>query len=236
METKKILSWISLLLGEVLIIIGFILFGEHLGRNTLILNIIIASIIYSLFFSDILFSWINLGDKSQRKIGTIGVRWIFTWLYTLLAIATMVVCNLLLNLSFPVQLFVHGILIFLLLLGFIAVISVSNKTKEVFTQENTNRNGVIEMKKAITNLKNRMNDLSGLPEYFSNKIDTLEDDIRYLSPSNNLEAHELESSFTNTIRDIYIAIENFSMNEELINNNLKKCERIFQNRKQIYSN
>ncbi len=236
METKKILSWISLLLGEVLIIIGFILFGEHLGRNTLILNIIIASIIYSLFFSDILFSWINLGDKSQRKIGTIGVRWIFTWLYTLLAIATMVVCNLLLNLSFPVQLFVHGILIFLLLLGFIAVISVSNKTKEVFTQENTNRNGVIEMKKAITNLKNRMNDLSGLPEYFSNKIDTLEDDIRYLSPSNNLEAHELESSFTNTIRDIYIAIENFSMNEELINNNLKKCERIFQNRKQIHSN
>jgi len=236
METKKILSWISLLLGEVLIIIGFILFGEHLGRNTLILNIIIASIIYSLFFSDILFSWINLGDKSQRKIGTIGVRWIFTWLYTLFAIATMVVCNLLLNLSFPIQLFVHGILIFLLLLGFIAVISVSNKTKEVFTQENTNRNGVIEMKKAITNLKNRMNDLSGLPEYFSNKIDTLEDDIRYLSPSNNLEAHELESSFTNTIRDIYIAIENFSMNEELINNNLKKCERIFQNRKQIHSN
>ena len=236
METKKILSWISLLLGEVLIIIGFILFGEHLGRNTLILNIIIASIIYSLFFSDILFSWINLGDKSQRKIGTIGVRWIFTWLYTLLAIATMVVCNLLLNLSFPVQLFVHGILIFFLLLAFIAVISVSNKTKEVFTQENTNRNGITEMKKAITNLKNRMNDLAGLPEYFSNRIETLEDNVRYLSPSNNLEAHELESSFTNTIRDIHIAIDNFSMNEELINNNLKKCERIFHNRKQIHSN
>jgi len=236
METKKILSWISLLLGEVLIIIGFFLFGEHLERNTLVLNIIIASIFYSLFFFDILFSWINFGDKSQRKIGTIGVRWIFTWLYALLAIATMVVCNLLLNLSFPVQLFVHGILIFLLLLGFIAVISVSNKTKEVFTQENTNRNGVTEMKKAITNLKNRMNDLSELPEYFSNRINTLEDNIRYLSPSNNLEAHELESSFTNTLRDIYLAIENFSMNEELINNNLKKCERIFQNRKQIHSN
>jgi len=154
----------------------------------------------------------------------------------LLAIATMVVCNLLLNLSFPVQLFVHGILIFLLLLGFIAVISVSNKTKEVFTQENTNRNGVTEMKKAITNLKNRMNDLSELPEYFSNRINTLEDNIRYLSPSNNLEAHELESSFTNTLRDIYLTIENFSINEELINNNLKKCERIFQNRKQIHSN
>lgn len=236
METKKILSWVSLLLGEVLIIAGFILFGEYLEKNTLVLNIVIASIIYSLFFTDILFSWINLGDKSQRKIGAIGVRWIFTWLYTLLAIATMVVCNLLLNLSFPVQLFVHGILIFILLLGFIAVISVSSKTKEVFTQENSNRNGITEMKKAITNLKNRMNDLSGLPEYFINRIDTLEDSIRYLSPSNNLEAHGLESSFTNTIRDIYIAIDNFSTNEELINNNLKKCERIFQNRKQIHSN
>lgn len=236
METKKILSWVSLLLGEVLIIASFILFGESLEKNTLVLNIVIASIIYSLFFTDILFSWINLGDKSQRKIGAIGVRWIFTWLYTLLAIATMVVCNLLLNSSFPVQLFVHGILIFILLLGFIAVISVSNKTKEVFTQENSNRNGITEMKKAITNLKNRMNDLSELPEYFINRIDTLEDSIRYLSPSNNLEAHGLESSFTNTIRDIYIAIDNFSMNEELINNNLKKCERIFQNRKQIHSN
>ncbi len=236
METKKILSWVSLLLGEALIITGFILFGEHLERNTLILNIIIASIIYSLFFSDILFSWINLGDKSQRKVGAIGVRWIFTWLYALLAIAAMLVCNSLVKLAFPAQLFVHGILIFLLLLGFIAVVSVSNKTKEVFTQETSNRNGIAGMKKAMTDLKNRMNDLSGLPEYFSNRINTLEDNIRYLSPSNNLDAHELENSFSNTIRNIYIAIDNFSMNEELINNNLKKCERIFQNRKQIHSN
>jgi hypothetical protein len=236
MDTKKILSWVSLLLGETLIIAAFILFRGNMEDNILILNIMVATIIYSLMFIDILIPWIDFGDNSQRRIGSIGVRWLVTWLYSFSAIAVMVICNRLFAYTFTTQLLIHGALIFLLLLGFIAAIHSSDKIKEVFVQENNNRSGIIEMKKAISNLKDKMNSFSDLPEYLTNRINTLEDNIRFISPSNNQEAYELERSFSNTINEIAYAISNLSMNEEAVESNLRKCERIYQNRKQIHSN
>jgi hypothetical protein len=64
----------------------------------------------------------------------------------------------------------------------------------------------------------------------------LEENLRFISPTNNPEAFELENSFAKTLSDIEFAISNFSMNEEAIASNLKTCDRIFNNRKQIHSN
>lgn len=236
MDTKKILSWIALLLGEAIIIASFILFRGNLADNIQVLNIIIVSLIYSLFFIDILVPWTDFGDRSQRKIGSIGVRWFFTFLYAFLAIAAIIICNVVLDFAFSTQIIIHGVLIFLLLLGFIAAIHSSDKVREVYVQENKNRNGIVEMKSAMVSLKNKMVDLSGLPEYFTSRINTLDENIRFISPSNNQEAYALENLFVETINDIGFAISNFSMNEEAIESNLKKCERIYQNRKNIYSN
>jgi hypothetical protein len=236
MDTKKILSWISLLLGETLIIAGFILFGSNLTENILVLNIVVSSVIYGLFFVDILVPWIDLNDKSQQKVGSIGVRWLFTWLYAVCAIAAMVISNTELHLIFSTQLIVHGVLIFLLLLGFVAAIHSSDKVKEVYEQETALRNGINEMKAAMRNLKNNANDLPEFPPNFQNRINTLEENLRFISPSNNHEAYNLEHSFVEIVNETGIAISNFSMNEERIESNLKKLERIYQDRKNIYSN
>ena len=235
MTTKKILSWISLFLGEILIIAAFILFRGNMPNNILVLNIVVASLIYGLFFMDMLIAWTHSGEKSDHRIGAMGVRWMFTWMYAILAIAVMIISNVWLSIAFASQLVAQGVAVFLLLLGFIAAIRSSEKIKEVFVQQKDSRNGLIEMKKAISNLKDRMNTFSDLPEYFITRINTLEENMRYISPANNQEAYALESSFASTINDIAFATSNFSMNEEAIESNLKKCERIYQNRKQIHS-
>jgi hypothetical protein len=236
MKLKNILSWFALLFGEALIISAFILFRGDLTDNILILNIIVTTIIYCLFFIDILIPWVNFSDKSQRKVGSLGVRWFFTWLYVILAISAMVICNTTFDLIFSTQLIIHGALFFLLLLGLIAAIQTSDKIKEVFIQENANRNGIVEMREAIKQLKDKMIDASELPEYFICRINTFEDNIRFISPTNNEVAYELEHLFSNTINDISYAISNYSMNEKAIESNLKKCERIYQKRKQTQSN
>lgn len=236
MDTKKILSWISLLLGEILIVATFILFKGNIANNILFLNILISTIIFLLLFIDILRPLIDLSDKSQKEIGSIGIRWIVSGLYSIFSIAGMIICNLFFEISFTSQLIVHGVLIFLLLLGIVAAINSSDKVKEVFIIENLNKNGIIEMKNAITGLTNKMNQTSELPDYFTSRINTLEENIRFISPSNIQEAFDLESSFVKIINDITYAISEFSMNEVTIESNLKKCERIFQNRKQIHSN
>jgi hypothetical protein len=233
MDTKKILSWIALLGGEAIIIVAFILFRGGLADNILVLNIVVSSLIYGLFFVDVLVPWIDLGDKSQKKVGSLGLRWFFTWLYAIAAIAVMLAGNLAYEWSFALQIIIHCVLLFLLILGFVASFTASDKVVEVYKQEIQNRNGITEMKKTMVNLKDKINDTANLPENFIQRINSLEENLRFISPSDNSEAHELERAFVDTINSINIALTNYSLNKQQIENNLKKCERLYQNRKNI---
>ena len=236
MDTKKILSFIALLGGEAIIIAAFLLFRGSLATDILVLNIVVSSVIYGLLFLDILVPWINLNDKQGKKVGSLGVRWLFTWLYAIAAIAVMLVGNLACEWSFALQIIIHCVLLFFLILGLVASLHSGDKVQEVYQQETFNRNGINEMKTAIRDLKDKMNGLPNLPEYFIRKINTLEDSLRFISPTENAEAHGLEEQYIRVINDIAFAITNYSMNEEAIGSNLKKAERIYQSRKSIYSN
>ena len=70
MDTKKIVSFIVLLGGEAINIAAFILFRGSLAPDVLVLNIVVSSVIYGLFFLDILVPWINLNDKQGKKVGS----------------------------------------------------------------------------------------------------------------------------------------------------------------------
>jgi multisubunit Na+/H+ antiporter MnhC subunit len=236
MDTKKIFGWLLLLFGETLIVTAFILFRGNLAANILVLNIVVSSLVYFMFFAGYRVPWLNLQDKSKKQIGSLGISWKITWLYFFFAIAVMIVCNITLDLSFSTQLIMHGVLLFFLLLGVWLSSHASDKVQAVYEQETFSRNRIVEIKMAVTNLKDKMNDLSNLPESFINRINSLEENLRFISPSANQEAYNLEQQFITTINDIAFAVSNFSMNEEKIESNLKKVERIYQNRKQIYSN
>lgn len=235
MDTKKTISWLSLLLGEILIITVFILFRGNQTDNILVLNIVVSTIIYGLFFVDILIPLVGFNDKSYKTIGSIGVRWLATWLYAIVAVAIMIVSNIVLDLVFSTQIIIHGVLFFLLLLGFVAALHSSDKVTEVYAQEIANVNGINEMKLAMLNLRYKISNNSELPDYFINRINVLQEDLRFVSPSNEPEANDLESSFIETLNNIGIEIYDFAMNEESIKSNLQKCEWIYQHRKNIYS-
>ena len=48
MDTKKTLTLLALLIGEAIIIAGFVLFAGHWENSILVLNILVASLIYGL--------------------------------------------------------------------------------------------------------------------------------------------------------------------------------------------
>ena len=236
MNTQKILSWLLLLFGEAMIVTAFILFRGNTPDNILVLNIVVSSLIYSLFFFNYGTSWINLKDKSQKQVGALGISWLTTWIYAILATATMLMANVVLEIVFTTQLIVHGGLLFFLLMWLLLSRHSAEKVQNVYYQETFNRNGVVAMKFAMHSLKDKINSLSDLPERFVQRIDVLEENLRFVSPSNNSEACNLERSFVEVVNEIRSAIFDFSMNEEQIENNLKKLERIYQSRKDIYSN
>jgi hypothetical protein len=235
MNTKNSLSWMLLLFGEAIIITAFILFKRNTPDNILVLNIVVGSLVYWLVFLNFRAPWIDLNDKSQKRVGAISVSWLITWLYAILAIATIVCGHFVSELTFTIQLIIQCGLIFLLLWGLFGAQHASDKVKQVYEQEAQNRSGISEMKSAMRQLKDKMSETNGLPESFTNRINSLEENLRFMSPSNSVEVYNLERSFTTAAGDITFAISDFLMNEERIETNLKKLERICQNRKNSYS-
>ncbi|MDR0989170.1 MAG: hypothetical protein LBM06_06890 [Prevotellaceae bacterium] len=89
MNYRRILSLLLLILGEALLIIAFWVLKGTSSNETTMLNIVVLSIIYWLCFWDILTPLLGR-DRSQRKIGSLGIRWAMVGFYALIAISFMV--------------------------------------------------------------------------------------------------------------------------------------------------
>lgn len=235
MDTKKIISWLLLLFGEVVLVAAFTLFSGDLASNILALNIAASSVIYGLFFVDILVPWVNFSDKSSRSVGSMGVRWLATWLYAVAAVAVMVAANAVYSAAFSTQLAAHVILVFLLLLGLLGASHASHRARQVHAAEAANRSGAVEVKKAMAALKDKISETADLPEDFIGRVNTLAENVRFISPADNREARSLEQSLADTINAIGAALPSYSLNEQQIESRLKKCEQLYLNRKHVYS-
>lgn len=236
MNGKKIFSLLLVLFGEALIIFCFLHFGKNVKSEILTLNIIVSTVIYCLVFVDVIFPWVNLKDKSQKQIGSIGVRWFFTFLYLILAIGFMLFFNTAEPIHFTDQIILHCILFFLLLLGLFMAFSSSDKVREVYIEEKQNRDRIDEMKKATKELQLKLDAMNNIPPEIISRINELQENLRYLSPSNNSDALVLESKFVEELRILSNCFSDNSLNMEVVISNIKNCERTYKERKQVFSN
>ena len=235
MNAKKIFSLFISLFGEALIIFCFIHFGKNLKLEILTLNIIVSSIIYCLVFADFIFPWVNLNDKSQKQIGSIGLRWFFTFFYLILAIGVMIIFNIVYPIHFTNQIILHSIIFFLGLLGFFLAFSSSNNVGEVYFEEKKNRDGINEMKKATKELQLKLDAMNNIPTEIISRINELEDNLRYLSPSNNNDALVLEAKFLDDVKSLHNCFLDIPLNMKVVISKIKNCERTYKERKQVFS-
>lgn len=234
-NVKKILSPLIAVVGEAIVVAAFLVFGAESEVDVLVLNIAVSSVVYWAVVLTWRAPWMDLGDKSQRRAGALGVGWFATGLYSLLAVATMIVANVAATLAFPIQLIVHCILLFPYLLGATAARRSSDKAAEVYERESARRNGIDDMKSALRDLKNKVADADGLPDALVQRIVALDEDLRFASPSDNGEAHALERSFVETVAEMVTALSNRSTVER-IENGIRRCERLCRERKNVRYN
>lgn len=236
MNTKKIFSLLLVIFGEALLILCFLHFGRNVQTEILTLNIVVSSIIYCLLFIDIIVPWVNFKDKSQKTIGSIGLRWFFTFFYMLLAVGAMVVFNSVKPIHFSNQIIIHGILFFFLLLGYFMAFSSSDKVREVYVEEKQNRDRIDEMKKVTKEVQLKIDQMKNIPIDIVNKLNDLQENLRFLSPCNNNNAYELEAEFVEEMRALNGCFFDIPLNLEKINDNIQNCNRTLKERKQIFSN
>jgi hypothetical protein len=233
---NKTISLLLVLFGEALLIFSFVYFGQGLNPEVLKLNIAISSFIYALFFLDLLVPWIDFKDKSQKSIGSLGLRWFSTFTYDVLAIGIMVYFNYHKETAFMTQLLFHGIALFLFLLGLLFSMTSSEKVAQVYHEETTNRAGIESVRMAMRSLQRTVS-LVHIDSTFSNQINQLEENLRFISPSNNAEAAILESNLTEEINSLEYYIKNTAqIDYKIVRDQINKCEITIKERKQVYSN
>jgi len=78
--------------------------------------------------------------------------------------------------------------------------------------------------------------MNNLPAGLFKKITDMQDDLRFISPSDNAVAKSLENEFVMKMKSVYDSLYNLPLDEELINRIVHDCNRIYRDRKQIFSN
>lgn len=94
---------------------------------------------------------------------------------------------------------------------------------------------VDDIRKALATLNESAFDAKELPEEIVDRIGKMCNEARYMSPSDNPEALEIEHQIISLAEAIESAFCEYSMNEASIQQKLAKCERLLANRKQIHS-
>jgi hypothetical protein len=90
---------------------------------------------------------------------------------------------------------------------------------------------------SVTNeVQSKLSDIKDVPNDIINKITFLQKNLRFIAPCNNKEAFDLETKFLNEIRTVKDYLIDIPLNNDKIIENLQKCERIYKERKQIFSN
>lgn len=235
MSLKNILSWGAFGLGYVLIICGWLLFGDRSDTSIFILNIVVSLVMYSVIFSDLLISWNKPEDKSQRRIGNTGLRWAVTLFYVVIAFVLIVLSNLF-SWSFSVQLFAHSIAIVGLIAGYALVAHSANNIGNVTSQQSIAKSCVDMMRREAKSLHYDMLDKGDIPAELSQRVAQLVDDMRFIAPANSEDARLLEQRFVDIISRARVMVSSFTLNHEELAMELSKAERTLKDRKATYSN
>ena len=231
---RKILSFAAIIAGEAILVAIFLLWSKY-EQDVLILNMVVASIAYLLLACNFLFPGLDCKEPTQKRIGSIGIWWTTMSLY---AAAVFVVILLFSNLfSFATLVIIHAVLLLGLVLGLIASMRASNVVSEVYVEQKQQRAGVDDMQKAMRKLKTKVDCcMEPINPEHKGRINDLAENLRYISPSNVDEAFEMEQEFVRVIESLAHRFEDYELNKDRVERELREAESIYRNRKNIFNN
>jgi hypothetical protein len=232
---KTVISYTLLALGEVLIFFSLYHFGKNISQDVFILNFSVLTVIYTLLFVDLIIPWVDLNDREQKTIGSIGVRWFVTLGYGIFAILGMLYFHFQ-QTDFNAQLLIHCILFFFLLIGFFGAFRSTQKVSEVYQSELNNRQTLDSLRKKAFQLKTLMESNSNIDKNLVLTFSRIQEDLRFISPSNSREAWELEETFSVELDKLISSVRNIKPDQDEISSMIQNCNIIFKQRKQVLSN
>lgn len=233
MKQLSVLNWIVFAVGASIIgIIFFMFLYGAMPQNLFWLDLIISVVAYALVYLRAVQPMADLDDPAHRQVSFLGLSLVSVSAYAIGAVLAMVVMHFA-GAGFKVQLLVQIILAFLLLLSFMVGARMCDKTVEVFNQQQQMLSGLDSLRRAFTRLDRTVAVTAAIPAAVKGHITELKGKVRYITPSNNLEAVDLEREMVGKIGRLESLCADYELNAESIDRALAELDHIMDERKSI---
>lgn len=232
---KNVVSWLAVVCGLALVVAGWFLWGDRTQTDLFVLNVAVSSLIYAVAFVDVLVPWANFGDRAQRRVGYLGLRWFVVGGYVLSALGILIAGNCL-EWSFGPMLFVQCALFVGLIFGAVAMMHGEERIVAVHGRQQDDADGIGLMRREAAALQRAAYEAPGVPERLMERLRRMNDDLRFIAPSNSDEARDVERQFVETTRAAVAMLARYEAEAERIDAALDRMERLYVRRKSIYAN
>lgn len=227
---KTFYKILAILIGYSLIVSSFILLFTWLPDDIRILDIVVTSIIYTQLVEFLFFPLIDLEKKAHKEVGMMGIHLAAINTYAGVAIVIMAV-GMIWELSFTWQLLLQLGALLILIIGRVATLHSGEKVEAVYHQEQVLRGGKQQLKAAAESMMDAIARSSELSPVLVSRITQLTEDIRYMTPSTNHEALNLELQFTRLSDDLKVMLRQSPQNNDQITETVSQLEYILTKRK-----
>ena len=227
---KTFYKILTVLIGYGLIVASFILLFTWLPDDIRILDIVVTSIIYTQLVEFLFFPLIDLEKKAHKEVGMMGIHLAAINTYAVVAIVIMVV-GMIWELSFTWQILLQLGALLILIIGRVATLHSGEKVEAVYEKEQVLKGGKQQLKAAAESMMDAIARSSELSPVLVSRITQLTEDIRYITPSTNNEALNLELQFTRLSSDLEVVLRQSPQNNDQIAETVGQLEYILAKRK-----
>lgn len=222
-----------LILSIFLWILPVSLFGDE---SILWLDFSVVSIVYWLWMLGSIVYSLDTEEVSQKVFAQLGISMAGLTVYSVLAIGFAILCLLVTGWERPLvpfkwQIVIQGCALFIFLFFCLLAGHAGKQTGKVYREEKQKKAGKKNVKISIQDLLMSAEE-GHFPSYLIQKIKTLNDETRYLSPSSDPAAVHLDEQIADDCREVSVASCDFSLNQDRIEDLVVRIERNVKRRKQ----
>jgi hypothetical protein len=234
-QRNQTFGYVVLLAGLTLIFTGFFLLVPEEKRNDVFWLDLATTCLVFIVTSLTELGLFGINFDFEKQVGGLGIRLAYIRFYSFLAIAIIAI-GYFAQINFRYQLFFQLLAAFILLLGYFFSHLSSGKAVSVQAEQDIQRKGKDEILKALNQFEILFAKDSAKWAGEKQKINFLKEEVRYLSPSNNQSAADLDSEIVNTLQQAYTIARDKNEGGIEIFSLLNKCEEFLKLRKNTYSN
>ncbi|MBO7069086.1 MAG: hypothetical protein J6W52_10510 [Bacteroidaceae bacterium] len=234
MDAKTFYKTLAILLGYGLIIGGFTVFGSALETKVRILDIIVSLLVYTQLIQFLIYPLIDVRNPAHKEVGMMGIHFGVLGTYCIFAIGIMVF-GIIADIPFGYQLMAQLVIIFLALLGRVATLFSGENVQRIYEKEQQQVKGKKMLGLVMNDLMDALPRAESLESSCVQKLQDIQEALRYLTPSASEEARQYEADFCRTAEDLKVLMRNTDLNGERIKEAVGQLERILSRRKKINS-